>query len=114
MYGRTFEVPKLDDFVLPIGKARIMKPGKDVTLVSYSIGVGIALEAAEKLADEAGSDDEVIDLRTLRPLDKKTVLQRTARTNRNVVIGRATSWEGVWQIVWNWEGAITINKNKRI
>src|SRR5215470_2859600 len=52
MYGRSFEVPKLDDWVLPIGKARIMKPGKDVTLVSYSIGVGIALEAAEKLAGE--------------------------------------------------------------
>src|SRR3546814_2552225 len=61
MYGRTFEVPKLDDFVLPIGRARIMKPGKDVTLVSYSIGVGIALEAAEKLADEEGIDAEVID-----------------------------------------------------
>src|SRR3546814_17652624 len=82
MYGRTFEVPKLDDFVLPIGKARIMKPGKDVTLVSYSIGVGIALEAAEKLADEEGIDAEVIDLRTLRPLAKKTVLKSLARTNR--------------------------------
>src|SRR3546814_14882893 len=86
MYGRTFEVPKLDDFVLPIGKARIMKPGKDVTLVSYSIGVGIALEAAEKLADEEGIDAEVIDLRTLRPLDKKTVLNSLARTNRLVVV----------------------------
>src|SRR3546814_16331681 len=64
MYGRTFEVPKLDDFVLPIGKARIMKPGKDVTLVSSSIGVGIALEAAEKLADEECIDAEVIDMRT--------------------------------------------------
>src|SRR3546814_13529963 len=90
MYGRTFEVPKLDDFVLPIGKARIMKPGKDVTLVSYSIGVGIALEAAEKLADEEGIDAEVIDLRTLRPLDKKTVLKSLARTNR-MENGR-TSW----------------------
>ena len=85
MYGRSFEVPKLDDWVLPIGKARIMKPGKDVTLVSYSIGVGIALEAAEKLAGE-GIDAEVIDLRTLRPLDKATVLKSLAKTNRMVVV----------------------------
>ncbi|MGN6277358.1 MAG: pyruvate dehydrogenase complex E1 component subunit beta [Sphingomonas sp.] len=85
MYGRSFEVPKLDDWVLPIGKARLMKPGKDVTLVSYSIGVGIALEAAEKLAGE-GIDAEVIDLRTLRPLDKGTVLKSLAKTNRMVVV----------------------------
>ncbi|GAA4775473.1 pyruvate dehydrogenase complex E1 component subunit beta [Stakelama sediminis] len=85
MYGRSFEVPKLDDFVLPIGKARIMKPGKDVTLVSYSIGVGIALEAAEKLAAE-NIDAEVIDLRTLRPLDKATVLKSLKKTNRMVVV----------------------------
>ena len=83
--GRSFEVPKMDDYVLPIGKARIMKPGKDVTLVSYSIGVGIALEAAETLAGE-GIDAEVIDLRTLRPLDKQTVLQSLAKTNRIVVV----------------------------
>ena len=80
LYGRSFEVPKLDDYVLPIGKARIMKPGKDVTLVSYSIGVGLALEAAEKLAAE------VIDLRTLRPLDKVTVLESLKKTNRMVVV----------------------------
>ncbi|WP_287978331.1 pyruvate dehydrogenase complex E1 component subunit beta [Sphingomonas sp.] len=85
MYGRSFEVPKMDDYVLPIGKARIMKPGKDVTLVSYSIGVGIALEAAETLAGE-GIDAEVIDLRTLRPLDKQTVLKSLAKTNRIVVV----------------------------
>ena len=85
MYGRSFEVPKLDDWVLPIGKARVMKPGRDVTLVSYSIGVGIALEAAEKLAGE-GIDAEVIDLRTLRPLDKATVLKSLAKTNRMVVV----------------------------
>src|SRR3546814_10161107 len=63
-----------------------MKPGKDVTLVGYSIGGGIALEAAEKLADEEGIDAEVIDLRTLRTLDKKTVLKSLARTNRMVVV----------------------------
>ena len=85
MYGRSFDVPKLDDFVLPIGKARIMKPGKDVTIVSYSIGVGLALDAAEQLAGE-GIDAEVVDLRTLRPLDKATVLKSLAKTNRLVVV----------------------------
>src|SRR3546814_12554658 len=90
MYGRTFEVPKLDDFVLPIGRARIMKPGKDVTLVSYSIGVGIALEAAEKLADEEGIDAEVIDLRTLRPLDKKRSEER--RVGKECVSTCSSRW----------------------
>ena len=85
MYGRTFEVPKLDDYVLPIGKARIVRAGKDVTIVSYSIGVGVALEAAEKLAAE-GVDAEVIDLRTLRPLDTATVLESLKKTNRMVVV----------------------------
>jgi pyruvate dehydrogenase E1 component beta subunit len=85
LYGRSFDVPKLDDYVLPIGKARIMKPGKDVTIVSYSIGVGLALEAAETLAGE-GIDAEVIDLRTLRPLDTQTVLKSVAKTNRLVVV----------------------------
>ncbi|MFW2853158.1 pyruvate dehydrogenase complex E1 component subunit beta [Sphingomonas sp. TX0543] len=84
LYGRSFEVPKLDDWVLPIGKARIMREGKDVTIVSYSIGVGLALEAADKLAEE-GVDAEVIDLRTLRPLDKQAVLTSLAKTNRLVV-----------------------------
>jgi pyruvate dehydrogenase E1 component beta subunit len=84
LYGRTFEVPALDDHVLPIGKARIMREGSDVTIVSYSIGVGMALEAAEKLAGE-GIDVEVIDLRTIRPLDKATVLASLARTNRLVI-----------------------------
>jgi pyruvate dehydrogenase E1 component beta subunit len=85
VYGRSFDVPKVDDYVLPIGKARIMRAGKDVTLVSYSIGVGIALEAAEQLAAE-GVDAEVIDLRTLRPLDTATVLESLKKTNRIVVI----------------------------
>ncbi len=85
MYGRSFDVPKLDDHVLPIGKARIMREGKDVTLVSYSIGVGLSLEAAEKLAAD-GIDAEVIDLRTLRPLDTGTVLKSLAKTNRMVVV----------------------------
>ena len=85
LYGRSFDVPKLDDHVLPIGKARIMREGKHVTLVSYSIGVGLALEAAETLAKD-GVEAEVIDLRTLRPLDTKTVLKSLAKTNRLVVV----------------------------
>ncbi|AXB76695.1 pyruvate dehydrogenase complex E1 component subunit beta [Novosphingobium sp. P6W] len=84
IYGRSFGLPELDDHVLPIGKARVMREGKDVTIVSYSIGVGLALEAAETLAEE-GIDVEVIDLRTLRPLDKETVLASLAKTNRLVV-----------------------------
>ena len=85
MYGRSFDVPKLDNHVLPIGKARIVREGKDVTIVSYSIGVGISLEAAEKLA-EGGIDAEVIDLRTLRPLDTETVLKSLAKTNRMIIV----------------------------
>ena len=85
LYGQSFDVPKLDDHVLPIGKAAIVRPGKDVTIVSYSIGVGMALDAAAKLAEE-GIEAEVIDLRTLRPLDKATVLESLSRTNRMVVV----------------------------
>jgi pyruvate dehydrogenase E1 component beta subunit len=84
VYGRSFDVPAVEDYVLPIGKARIMREGKDVTIVSYSIGVGMALEAANTLAGE-GIDAEVIDLRTLRPLDKQTVLKSLAKTNRLIV-----------------------------
>jgi len=84
VYGRTFELPELDDHVLPIGKARIMREGRDVTIVSYSIGVGLALEAAETLAGE-GIEAEVLDLRTLRPLDREAVLTSLAKTNRLVV-----------------------------
>jgi pyruvate dehydrogenase E1 component beta subunit len=85
LYGQSFDVPKLDDHVLPIGKARVVREGKDVTLVSYSIGVGVSLEAAEKLAGE-GIEAEVIDLRTLRPLDKATVLASVKKTNRMVCV----------------------------
>ncbi len=84
VYGRSFDVPDIEDYVLPIGKARIMREGRDVTIVSYSIGVGMALEAAATLADE-GIGAEVIDLRTLRPLDKETVLASLAKTNRLIV-----------------------------
>jgi pyruvate dehydrogenase E1 component beta subunit len=84
LYGRTFEVPAGDDHVLPIGKARVMREGTDVTIVSYSIGVGLSLEAADMLAAE-GISAEVIDLRTIRPLDTQAVLASLAKTNRLVV-----------------------------
>jgi len=85
LYGQHFDVPQLDDYALPIGKARIVRPGKDVTIVSYSIGVGVALEAAQEVMAQ-GINAEVIDLRTLRPLDKATVLESLKRTNRMVVV----------------------------
>ena len=85
LYGQSFDVPKLDDYVLPIGKASIVRPGRDVTIVSYSIGVGVALDAAAKLAED-GIEAEVIDLRTLRPLDRATVLESLKRTNRMIVV----------------------------
>ena len=88
LYGKSFPVPKLDDFVLPIGKARVVREGKDVTLVSYSISVGLCLEAAEKLAG-MGIDAEVIDLRTLRPLDTDTVIESVKKTNRVVTVEQA-------------------------
>ena len=84
LYGRNFEVAQLDDHVLPIGKARIVRQGDDVTIVAYSIAVGLALEAAETLAGD-GIEAEVIDLRTLRPLDAATILESLAKTNRLVV-----------------------------
>jgi len=85
LYGQSFEVPKLDDFVLPIGKARIAREGKDVTIVSYSRGMAYALDAAKRLAEE-GIDAEVIDLRTLRPLDIDTVVASVKKTNRLVTV----------------------------
>ena len=85
LYGQKFDVPEMEDYVLPIGKARVVREGGDVTLVTYSIGVGVALEAAEQLAGE-GIEAEVIDLRTLRPLDKQAVLTSLAKTNRLVVV----------------------------
>jgi pyruvate dehydrogenase E1 component beta subunit len=85
VYGRSFPVPKLDDFVLPIGKARIVREGGDVTLVSHSISVGLIMDAAEVLAKE-GIEAELIDLRTLRPLDTATVIESVKKTNRLVTV----------------------------
>ena len=84
IYGRSFELIEGDDHIVPIGKARVMREGSDVTIVSYSIGVGMALEAAEVLAGE-GIAAEVLDLRTLRPLDREAILTSLAKTNRLVV-----------------------------
>jgi pyruvate dehydrogenase E1 component beta subunit len=85
VYGRSFDVPQLEDYVLPIGKARVARVGSDVTLVAYSIAVGVALEAAELLAQE-GISAEVIDLRSLRPLDMASVIASVAKTNRCVCV----------------------------
>jgi pyruvate dehydrogenase E1 component beta subunit len=85
LYGKSFDVPKLDDYVLPIGKARVMKKGKDVTLVSHSHGIVYCLEAMEKLEAE-GLDVELIDLRTIRPLDIDTIIASVKKTNRLVTV----------------------------
>ena len=85
LYGQSFEVPDLPDFVLPIGKARIARAGKDATIVSFSRGMAYALDAAKRLAEE-GIEAEVIDLRTLRPLDMATVLASVRKTNRLVAV----------------------------
>lgn len=85
LYGHTFEVPKVDDLVLPIGKARIARAGADVTIVSYSMGMRYATEATEKLV-AAGVDVELIDLRTLRPMDSETVIESVKKTGRCVTV----------------------------
>ena len=85
LYGRSFEVPALDDFTVPIGKARIWREGSDVTIVSFGIGMTYALEAAERLAQD-GISAEVIDLRTIRPMDTATILDSVKKTNRLVTV----------------------------
>lgn len=88
LYGRKFEVPKLDDWIVPIGKARIARAGSDVTIVSWGMGMAYSLEAAEKLAGE-GIEAEVIDLRSLRPMDIPSVLESVRKTNRCVTVEEA-------------------------
>ena len=85
LYGRSFDVPVIEDYTVPFGKARIWREGSDVTIVSFGIGMQYALEAAEKLAGE-GIEAEVIDLRTLRPLDYDTVIASVMKTNRCVTV----------------------------
>ena len=85
LYGRKFEVPIMDDFTIPFGKARIWREGSDVTIISFGIGMQHALEAAEKLASD-GIEAEVIDLRTLRPIDYDTLINSVKKTNRCVTV----------------------------
>ena len=94
LYGHSFPVPDLDDYVLPIGKAAIKRQGTDVTLVAHSRMVGFALEAAEKLAEQ-GIDAEVVDLRTIRPLDTATVIESVKKTNRIVCCEEGWRFMGV-------------------
>ena len=85
LYGRSFDVPVMDDFTIPFGKARIWREGSDVTIVSFGIGMTYALEAADKLAAD-GISAEVIDLRTLRPIDYDTVIASVMKTNRCITV----------------------------
>jgi pyruvate dehydrogenase E1 component beta subunit len=94
MYGQSFDVPKMDDFVLPIGKARVHKEGNDVTLVTFGIGMKYAIEASQALS-ELGIDAEIIDLRTIRPMDMETVIASVKKTNRCVTIEEGFPQSGI-------------------
>lgn len=94
LYGQTFDVPTSDEFVLPIGKAKIERVGSDATIVTYGLQVGLCLEAAEQLAED-GIDVEVINLRTIRPLDRYTVLQSLKKTNRIVSVEEGWPFAGI-------------------
>ena len=94
LYGHSFEVPKLDDFVLPIGKAKVLRTGADVTITAFSLMVDRALRAAEALAKE-GIEAEVIDLRTLRPLDVETIVKSVQKTNRLVSVEEGWPQSGI-------------------
>jgi len=85
LYGQSFEVPQIDDYLVPIGKARIARPGKDVTIVSWSIGVSYALKAAAEL-EKDGIDAEIIDLRTIRPMDVPAIVESVKKTGRCITI----------------------------
>ena len=88
LYGKSFDVPKVDDWIVPIGKAKVARPGKHVTIVSFGIGMTYALAAADKLAAE-GIEAEIIDLRTIRPMDIATVVESVKKTNRCVTVEEA-------------------------
>lgn len=94
LYGQSFEVPTDEDFVIPLGRAKIEREGNDVTIVAYSIMVGKALEAAEKLAEE-GISAEVINLRTIRPLDRYTIIESVKKTNRIVSVEEGWPFAGI-------------------
>jgi pyruvate dehydrogenase E1 component beta subunit len=94
LYGKASPVPKLDDFIVPIGKAKIARPGKDVTIVSWSMGMRYALEAAEELAKKH-IFAEVIDLRTIRPMDVATIIESVKKTGRCVTVEEGWPQSGV-------------------
>ena len=94
IYGRSFEVPTDDDYIIPLGKASVVRPGTDVTITAFSITVGHALEAAERLAEQ-GIEAEVIDLRTIRPLDHETIIRSVQTTNRLVSVEEGWPFAGV-------------------
>ena len=94
VYGTAFEVPDDEDYVLPIGKAAVLRKGKDVTITAFSLQVGMALEAAKQLEKE-GIDAEVIDLRTLRPLDKQTIIDSVRKTGRFVSVEEGWPFAGI-------------------
>ena len=103
MYGDTMDVPDVEDWVLPIGKAKVVRAGSDVTIVSYSRGVKFSLEAADKLAEQ-GISAEVVDLRTIRPMDVDTVIASVKKTNRLVTVEEAWGPFGVGGEV-GWQAA---------
>lgn len=94
LYGRSFEVPKDEDYIVPIGKAAVLRTGKDVTITAFSMAVDYALQAAEILA-EMGIDAEIIDLRTIRPLDVDTIIQSVQKTNRLVTVEEGWPFAGI-------------------
>ena len=94
LYGHSFDCPTADDFVLPIGKAKIEREGSDVTIVGFSIMVGMAMQAAEKLAEQ-GISAEVVNLRSLRPLDTETIVQSVKKTNRLVTVEEGWPYAGI-------------------
>ena len=94
LYGHTGEVPKLDDYVVPIGKAKVARTGSHVTLISWSNGMSYALKAADELAKE-GIEAEVIDLRTLRPMDTETIIASVKKTGRAVTVEEGWQQSGV-------------------
>ena len=94
LYGHSSPVPKLDDFVLPIGKARIARAGSDVTIVAWSMGMSYAVKAAEELAGQ-GIEAEVIDLRTLKPMDTETIVESVKKTGRAVTVEEGWAQSGV-------------------
>jgi pyruvate dehydrogenase E1 component beta subunit len=94
LYGQSFECPTADDFILPIGRAKVERAGPDVTLVGFSISVSLAMQAAEKLA-EMGISAEVINLRSLRPLDTETIVNSVKKTNRLVTVEEGWPFAGI-------------------